>query len=99
MINDNNKNLFEYLFTFKNPLDKKFRWEVNTAFQRNRITEKQRVSLLALSPQALYELSVCVRNGVKIDSKQVGNFYLKRAKDYTKQKRKKQSKFIPDFSI
>ena len=90
--------LYDYLVTFKNPLDKKYRWEVNTAFKENRITDKQRKSLLTLEPAVLYELSVCVRNGVAVDRKKIGNFYLNRATDYNKNKQKKQAAKIPDFS-
>lgn len=90
--------LFDYLLTFKNPLDKKYRWEVNTAFKQNKITDNQRKSLLTLEPAVLYELSVCIRNGVKLDKAKLGNFYINRATDYAKRKQKKQSEKILDFS-
>ena len=98
MKNSRTNDLFDYLSTFKNPLDKKFRWEVNAAFKQGRITDKQRKELLLITPKALYELSVCIRNGVVMDAKQIGNFYLKRAESYNKQKRKKQTEYINDFS-
>lgn len=94
----NKQDVFEYLTAFKNPLDKKFRWEVNAEFKRNRITEAQRKELLALDGYSLYELSLCVRNEVGVDPKQVGNFYLNRAKGYNDRKVKKASEKILDFS-
>ena len=93
----NNQDYYDYLFTFKNPLDKKFRWEVNTCFKQKKITDKQRKSLLALEPAVLYELSVGVRNKVGMDRKQIGNFYLNRAIDYNKNKEKQQTKRILFF--
>ena len=98
MKNAKNDYLFDYLLTFKNPLDKKFRWEVNMAFKQGRINDEQRKELLLITPKGLYELSVVVRNGIKTDEKQLGKFYLKRAKSYNNQKRKKQTEFINNFS-
>lgn len=98
MKNAKNDYTFDYLLTFKNPLDKKYRWEVNVAFKDGRITDAQRKELLLITPKGLYELSVCVRNGIVMDEKQLGKFYIKRAKSYNNQKRKKQTEFINNFS-
>ena len=94
----NNNDFYEYLKTFKNPLDKKWRWEVNTAFKQNKITDFQRKQLLKILPHELYELSVCVRNNVNMDPRQVGNFYIKRATDYNLRKQRKQEEKIQVFS-
>lgn len=94
----NKQDVFEYLKAFNNPLDKKYRWEVNVEFKRNRITDAQRKELLALDGYSLYELSLCVRNKVGVDTNQVGNFYFNRAKGYNDRKVKKANEKILDFS-
>lgn len=82
-------NLYDQLVANKNPLDKKFRWEINVAFKEGRITNEQRVSLLKVSDKDLEDLVQCIANKVPVDKAQVGNYYYKRALYIFKQRKKR----------
>lgn len=83
------RDILDYLHTFKNPLDKKFRWEVNYYLKKNAITQREADKLLILSRSATSELVVVVRNGIPLDTKRVGAFYVRQATRINKQKLKK----------
>ena len=93
-----NNDYYDYLSTFANPLDNKYRWEVNQALKARKITEKQSKTLLQVSPQAFGEIARCVRNNIYLNPKVIGRFYIKSATAYAKRKQKKQESKIPIFS-
>lgn len=86
-----NADLLEYLYATKNPLDKKFRWEVNTAFKQNRILDEHRQDLLKIKDRDLGDLIKVILHKVPIDKNQIGNYYHKRAVYLSKQRSKFQS--------
>ena len=75
----NNFETLQYLQQYKNPLDKKYRWEVNTAFKDGKITDKQRVNLLKVKDAELEGIIQCIAQKIPVDKAQVGNYYYKRA--------------------
>ena len=87
-----------YLQTYKNPLDKKYRWEVNTAFKKGMITDPQRVNLLKVKDRDLADLVECILTKSPIDRAQVGNYYFKRAIYLARKKQHLLAKNILIFS-
>ena len=75
----NNQDWYDYFNAFKNPLDKKVRWEVNDAYKKQNITDEQRVKLLKVTDKDLSPLVKLIANKVPIKKEQVGNYYYKRA--------------------
>lgn len=75
----NKQDYLDYLTTFRNPLDKSFRWEVNTLFNKKLIDEATKTELLQVSKKAMSELQNCIRNEVPLDTSRVGNFYIRQA--------------------
>lgn len=75
----NNKDYLEYLRAYKNPLNKKYRWEVNQAFKVKRISNDDRISLLKVKDKDLQDVVECIAQRVPVDVAQIGNYYFKRA--------------------
>ena len=98
MITMRNLDYLVYLQAHKNPLDKKYRWEVNTAFKKNVITDQQRVNLLRVKDRDLSDLILCIRNKVPVDRAQIGNYYFKRAIYLAKKQQRLAAKEILIFS-
>lgn len=69
----------DYLYNYKNPLDNMFRWEINTLFRKNIITEQDRNSLLGINKFSMFQLRRCLRNGITLDGARVGNWGLRQA--------------------
>ena len=82
----NNTDILNYLLSVKNPLDKKFRWEVNTAFKKAQINDATRTSLLKVKDKDLLDLVQCIEQRIPVDKAQVGNYYYKRAVYLAKQR-------------
>lgn len=85
----NKLDILEYLNAFKNPLDKKWRWEVNTYLRKNKINEREAENLLRIDKKSAYELMVVVRNKIPVDNKQISAFYLRQATRLYEQKQKR----------
>ena len=91
------RDVLDYLISFKNPLDKKFRWEVNVYLKKGVITQKEAEKLLTISKKASNELITVVRNGIPVDAQKIGRFYLRQATRLNTQRIKKDG--TKDFSI
>ena len=94
----NKLDVLMFLQTFKNPLDKKYRWEVNTAFKQNLITDAQRVNLLKVKDRDLEDLVECIIMKAPVDKSQIGNYYFKRAVYLAKKKQRALAKELLIFS-
>ena len=91
------RDILDYLISFKNPLDKKYRWEVNVYLKKGAITQKEAERLLNLTKKASNELITVVRNGIPVDAQKIGRFYLRQAARLNNQRIKKDG--TKDFSI